>query len=414
MDAQDAKGAKGGEKQLSAKYVQKREQILQCAAEQFNLMGVKGATLETVAQSVNLNLTSIRHYFLKKDDLVAECYLRSIAVHGERLKQSLAAGPPQARVRDMIARYFEHRRRIHEGKTPEVMIFGDLRSLSGSHAEKVWPAYVDLFRIVRSIVAEPKEIDEDRRRVNARTHMVISQLMRAVFWLPKYEVEEFGRVEDRFTDILVNGVGGPGAGCRECLSSLEEEAPPERISRESFLRVATVLINEQGYRGASVERIAARLNVTKGSFYHHLDAKVDLVVECFNRNYDLLRKAQRNAIASQVKGVSQACAAAAALIRRQQTDAGPLLRNSALMSVDPDTRTRMLDQMEKIVDRFSDMIADGIIDGSARACDARIAGQMLMAQINSASELRNWAPDVDADTCVDLYVRPIFRGLWSA
>jgi AcrR family transcriptional regulator len=408
-----APDAKGGEKQLSAKYVQKREQILQRAAEQFNLMGVKGATLETVAQSVNLNLTSIRHYFLKKDDLVAECYLRSIAVHAERLKKSLSAGPPEARVRDMIARHFEFRRRIREGKAPEVMIFGDLRSLSGLHADKVWPTYVDLFRTVRSIVADSQEINDDRKRVNARAHMLISQLMRAVFWLPKYEVEELGRVEDRFTDILVNGVGGPKAGCKACLAPLEEGPPPDRISRESFLRVATVLINEQGYRGASVERIAARLNVTKGSFYHHLDAKVDLVVECFNRNYDLLRKAQRNAIASEIKGLDQACSAAAALIRRQQTDAGPLLRNSALMSVDPDTRTRMLDQMENIVDRFSDMISDGMIDGSARRCDARIAGQMLMAQINSASELRNWVPDVNADTCVDLYVRPIFRGLWS-
>jgi AcrR family transcriptional regulator len=404
---------KGGDKQPSAKYVQKREQILQRAAEQFNVAGVRGATLETVAKSVNLNLTSIRHYFLKKDDLVAECYLRSIAVHTERLNKSLGVGPPEARVRDMIARYFEFRRRIREGTSPELIIFGDLRSLSGVHADKVWPTYVELFRTVRSIASEPDEIDDDRKRANARAHMLISQLMRAVFWLPKYQVEELGRVEDRFTDILVNGLGGPKAGCRACLAPLEGEGSPDRISRESFLRAATSLINEQGYRGASVERIAARLNVTKGSFYHHLDAKVDLVVECFNRNYELLQKAQRNALASETTGLNQACAAAAALIRRQQTDAGPLLRNSALMSVDPDTRTRMLDQMEKIVDRFSDMISDGVIDRSARACDTRIGGQMLMAQINSAAELRNWVPDVNADTCVDLYVKPIFRGLWS-
>ena len=32
---------------------------------------------------------------------------------------AFAAGPPEARVRDMIARYFEHRRRIREGKAPE-------------------------------------------------------------------------------------------------------------------------------------------------------------------------------------------------------------------------------------------------------------------------------------------------------
>ncbi len=403
----------GRDKQPSAKYVQKREQILQRAAEQFNLLGVRGATLETVAQSVGLNLTSIRHYFLKKDDLVAECYLRSISLHCERLKLSLAAGPPEARVRDMIHRYFDFRRRIREGSAPEVMIFGDLRSLAGGHADQVWPHYVEMFRVVRSIVAEKAEIENDRKRVNARAHMLISQLMRSVFWLPNYGVEELERVEQRLADILINGLAAPGFDVRPRATPLDEDMPADRISRDSFLRVATSLINEQGYRGASVERIAARLNVTKGSFYHHLDAKVDLVVECFNRNYELLQKAQRSALASEDKGLAQAVASSSSLIHRQQTEAGPLLRNSALMSVNPETRTKMLAQMDRIVGRFIDMIADGIVDGSARPCDARIAGQMLMAQINSAAELRSWVPDLTPDASLDLYARLIFKGLLS-
>jgi len=403
----------GRDKQPSTKYVQKREQILQRAAEQFNLLGVRGATLDTVAQSVGLNLTSIRHYFLKKDDLVAECYLRSIAIHTERLKLSLDAGPPEARVRDMIRRYFDFRRRIREGSAPEVIIFGDLRSLAGNHADQVWPNYVEMFRLVRAIVADKDEIEGERKRVNARAHMLVSQLMRSVFWLPNYEVDELGRVEERLTDILLNGLAAPGFDIRLRATPLDEDMQAERISRDSFLRVATSLINEQGYRGASVERIAARLNVTKGSFYHHLDAKVDLVVECFNRNYEILRHAQRTALASEDRGLAQAAAAASSLIHRQQTEAGPLLRNSALMTVNPETRTKMLAQMDRIVGRFIDMVADGVIDGSARPCDARIAGQMLMAQINSAAELRNWVPDLTPDASLDLYARLLFKGLLS-
>jgi hypothetical protein len=89
------------------------------------------------------------------------------------------------------------------------------------------------------------------------------------------------------------------------------------------------------------------------------------------------------------------------------------MRNSALMSVDPNKRRDMLLQMDLVVDRFADMVADGIIDGSARAVDARIAGQMLMAQVNSAAELRAWVPDLTPDNSVELYVRPLFRGLFS-
>ena len=45
----------------------------------------------------------------------------------------------------------------------------------------------------------------------------------------------------------------------------------------AFLKAATRQINEHGYRGASVDRISASLNVTKGAFYHHNEAKDDLV-----------------------------------------------------------------------------------------------------------------------------------------
>lgn len=400
------------QKTPSAKFLEKREQILNRAAEKFNLLGVRGATLADIAVSVGLNLTSIRHYFLKKEDLVAAVFLRSIEVHAERLAKSKKIGPPEVRVRDMVRRYFEFRRRIREGTTPEVIIFGDLRSLTPAHAQEVWPKYVDLFRTFREIVADREEFEADSQRVNARTHMLVSQYMRSVFWLPNYSADDFERVEARFIDILINGLAAPGVPCRDYMVHLPEDPPPDKRSRDSFLLAATELINDQGYHGASVERIAARLNVTKGSFYHHIDAKDDLVVACFERSFALLRSAQGSAVAVERLGVDQAGAAVAALVRRQQTAAGPLLRNGALMSVDPVKRAAMLREMGRIVARFADMISDGMVDGSVRPCDARIAGEMMMAQINSASQLGNWAQNVTADNVGDLYVKPLFKGLF--
>ena len=120
---------------------------------------MRGATLADVAAEVDLNLTSIRHYFQKKDDLVAAAFLRSIEVHQARLEKSKRIGPPEARVRDLVHRYFEFRRQIRTGEHPEIMIFGDLRSLAEPHASEVWPKFVDMFRSVRELVADPDEID---------------------------------------------------------------------------------------------------------------------------------------------------------------------------------------------------------------------------------------------------------------
>jgi AcrR family transcriptional regulator len=412
--ASDTPQTLAADKSSSTKYLQKKEQILEKAAETFNAFGVRGATLAEIAGKVGLNLTSIRHYFQKKDDLVAACFLRSTEVMAAQVEKVRRAGAaPETRVRDLVHRHFETRRRIRIGEHPDVIIFGDLRSLAEPHASQVWPRFVALFRDVREIVAEPAEIEHDRQRVNARARALSSQLMRSVFWLPEYDVAEFERVEARFVDILINGLAAPGVEYSALATHIDEEAPPDRRSRESFLLAATRLINEQGYRGASVERIAKMLNVTKGSFYHHIDAKDDLVVECFKRNMRLLQQAQRNAAASETQGLAQAAAAAGALIRRQQTAAGPLMRHSALMSVEPGKRRDMLRQMDQVTDRFTDMIADGIIDGSVRSCDARIAGQMLMAQVNSAAELRNWVPGVTPESSVELYARPILKGLFA-
>jgi AcrR family transcriptional regulator len=396
----------------SQRFQAKREQILQTAARLFNAQGVRGATLEDIAGEVGMNLTSIRHYFKRKEDLVAAAFLRAIEMHIEHFKHAQRAGDREARVRDLVHRYFSLRRTIREDKGPEVMVFGDLRSLAEPHAGEVWPRYIALFRTVRAIVADPAEIETDRERVNARAHFVLSQLIRSVFWLPEYPTDEFDRVEARFADILLNGLAAPGAGELRRMPPLQEHAPSDKRSWESFLMAATALINEQGYRGASVDRIAKRLNVTKGSFYHHIDAKGDLVAACFNRNYALLQEAQRRAVANEAHGLDQASAAASALVQRQQTPAGPLLRNSALMSVDLEKREPMLRQLDQIVVRFTDMLSDGIIDGSVRPCDTRIAGQMLMAMINSAAQLKGWVAGLTPEKSVSLYVKPLFKGLY--
>ncbi len=396
----------------TARYAQKREQIIQTAARQFNTLGVRGATLEDIGRDAGMNLTSIRHYFRRKEDLVAAAFQQSIAAHAVRFERAREGDNREERVRCLVREYFDMRRSIRTGASPEVMIFGDMRSLNEQHAAEVWPRYADLFRTVRAIMQSPDDTYEHRLVLNARAHFLLAQLIRSVFWLPSYPVESMERVERMFLDILFNGLAAPGQGLPEPAPEEATQAP-RQSSLESFLLAATRLINEQGYRGASVERIAAELNRTKGAFYHHVEGKGDLVVACFNRTLGLLQDAQRQAVATESAGLAQAYAAVSALVRRQQTPAGPLLRNSALMSVDIAQRETMQRQMAQVVMRFADMATDAQLDGSGRLCDARIAGEMLMVTVSSAAQLKGWANGVNAENAVDLFVRPMFHGLFA-
>ena len=77
-------------------------------------------------------------------------------------------------------------------------------------------------------------------------------------------------------------------------------------------------------------------------------------------------------------------------------------------------RRTMRQEMDAITGRFSDMISDGMIDGSVRICDPCMAGQMLTAIVNATEELDRWVAGASAETVISQYVEPSFKGLFEA
>ncbi len=152
--------------------------------------------------------------------------------------------------------------------------------------------------------------------------------------------------------------------------------------------VAACLINQLGYRGASVDRISAELGATKGSFYHHHETRDGLVVACFEQTFALVRRAQDLALAGGADGLSKAAAAAVWLVTRQMRDHGALLRTSALTAISPELRAKVAREVSRVTLRFRGMLNDGLADGSVRLCDVRIAAEMITAAINPAEELK--------------------------
>lgn len=60
---------------------------------------------------------------------------------------------------------------------------------------------------------------------------------------------------------------------------------------------------------------------------------------------------------------------------------------------------------------FADTLNDGLVDGSVRLCNLRIAYEMVTCVVNSAQELQRRVRGTTADNAVDPYVRPLLDGL---
>ena len=395
----------------TGRYERKREAILDAAARLFNKQGLKGATLAEVAASVGLITTSVTYYYRKKEDLAAACSVRTIEAYERLLEQAEAAPTPEARLARFLELYFAMLADIAAGERPELITFWDLRGLSGRHAEEVFARYVDLFRKIRRVFFAHGFERTDR---NARAHLLFSLITWSRAWFRRYEPEDYPRAARWTADILTRGLAAPGWRWRPLRLDEAQLAPPDGAA-ESFLQAATRLVNEQGYHGASVEKISERLGVTKGSFYHHHDTKHDLVADCFERSFEAVRRAQRAAAAAPApSGWDRLTGCADLLVRHQLSEHGPLLRYTALAAVPESIRPQLLATMQRLSERFAGMAADGIADGSIRAVDPMIAAQLINGMINAAADLTYWAPAATRDNVATLFARPLFEGLWSA
>lgn len=396
----------------TARYERKREAILEAAASLFNARGLNGTTIADVAQAVGLTTTSITYYYRRKEGLASACLMRAIETMETLAVRAEAEPDPAARLRTFLHLYFALQAEIAEGRRAALINFWDLRAISGDRAEVAGEAYSAFFRRLRQWFADGSNM-LGRSEQNARAHLVLSSVLWAKEWLTRFDLEDYPRAADKLADILIDGLAGQDADW--AVIAHDPPAPPAvaEVSREAFLRAATELVNEHGYRGASVDRISAKLSVTKGSFYHHNENKDDLVAQCFERTFAHIRLAHREAPPALGSGWLRLCTLAASLVRHQLSDHGPLLRYSALSAMPEALRPGLMREFDRLSQRTAGIVVDGIADGSVRAVDPVIAAQLLTGMINAAAEIRHWVHTATEANVVELFVRPCFLGVFA-
>ncbi|GJE43250.1 TetR/AcrR family transcriptional regulator [Methylobacterium soli] len=394
------------------RFEQKRGAILDAAAKRFNERGIRGTSLADVSGSVGLMTNSITYYYRRKEDLAAACFLAKIAWLDALIAEAEAAPDPEARLRLFLDRYCRGLAAMATGERPALIRFHDVRALPSPQAETVFSAYNAFFRRMRALCLEADAVAGlDRNARNTRTHLLVSVVQTMRVWIDRYEPADYPRVGARVADLVLNGLAAPGSAWPPRLDlalPASEWAPTD-----AFLRAATILINEQGYRGASVEKISAHLRVTKGSFYHHNDNKDDLVANCFARTFERIRRTQDAAEAAGGTGWERLGAATATLVAHQLSEAGPLLRWIAVGALPDGLRADVTRTMHQLWERVAFPIADGIADGSIRPCDPSIAAQVVNSTIDAASELDRWSKDIDAAGAQANYVYPLLAGLYA-
>lgn len=399
------------------RFGEKRQAIIHAASVLINEVGVKATTLADVARAIGLNATSITYYFSRKEQLVVAVYEATLDLMEQMARDALAQPDPAARLRRYIAEHVALRRRIRGGEKGLVTALSEIRTLDPETQAPLLARYRTVVKVVRGFFGEARS-DPEHALFSARAHILLEAMMWWPVWSLRYSSLDFPRVEERMFDILAHGIPAepaqwsprplPDGGWRT-----EKVAKPSQ--NDEFLRAATVMINQRGYRGASVNRIAKSLNVTKGSFYHHHDAKDDLVLACFQRSYDRLSAVQMAGQAIEADYWTRLSSVLRELVDVQFFDAMPLLRTTALQSLDTEQRIDVVTRSNRLARRFAGMLIDGVADGSVRPIDPLVASQVIMSTLNSAYEARNWAARFgDPERAIRTYVSALSSGLLAS
>ena len=317
---------------------------------------------------------------------------------------------PRSRVAAFLRLNMERMLRIERGEEHAFAILSDLRATEDPIRAQLMAGWQRVFRATRALwgtAATRAHTD----LYGARAHVLLENSFWLTAWLPRYEPEQYSRVEARLIDVFEHGIAAPGAAWAPGQLDLDHaEAEP---ARAAFLLAATRLINQLGYRGASVQRIAAELNVTKGSFYHHLDAKDELVIACYRRSFDTIADAQARADEAGGSHWHRLSSAVATLLDIQFAERSPLLRTTALSGLPPGVRDAMVDRSNRIARRYAGTIMDGIAEGSCRPVDALVAAQALMALQNAAFHMRKWAAAMPRDRAIAMYASTLLFGMFD-
>jgi AcrR family transcriptional regulator len=384
--------------------------ILDAAAPLFNKYGLKGTTFAQVAEQVGLSSNSVTYYFRKKEDLAAACMQRSIDIL-EDIISSVSEEPTRAlRIQNLVQSYAVKLAEVAIGEHPDFVTFHDIRALNNEQGRSVSKQYNEMFRHLRNVLYCDCRHEVPHSQKNAKTYLILSVLHGMRDWVDQYEPADYGLAAQRVVDILLNGFAGLDNSWSPSPLPVATRGDPISVSHEAFLRAATVLINEHGYRGASVEKISTSLHVTKGSFYHHIEGKDNLVDACFERSFDVIRCVQNAALSLDASGWARLCSVMHELVRYQLSEHGPLLRYTALSALPVEQRTDKHSTMDRLARRFSTFITDGTVDHSIRPIDPVIGAYMVNTVVNASTHLAHWIPDLGVENAPDYSAKLLLCG----
>ena len=399
----------------------KFQSILSEAAQLFNWQGSRATTLADIAGSMNLTKTCVYYYVKTKQDLVYQCYVASCDMWLEKVQQANAMDANGLeKIVAMVRAHFEQYTDTLNGKAPHYAMLAEVSSLEPQHADDILRRWREIFHQCSAMV-EQGMAEGVIEKYNPA--IVSSAIFSIIQWFPVWLNRSYAAhpepVIEAVLDVLVNGLASQPHQFADIdfpelnnlsLDNFDREMQ-NCIKREAFYRVGSIYFNQKGYKGTSLDEIAASLDVTKGAFYYHIKNKEELLYECFNRTLDVEKMLLAKAGSTEGSGLEKLELALRYLFNVQFSEDGPLIRYRLLPSLDEEHRKIILKATSANSEQLGAYIRQGFSDKTLREIDAGVAQHILAGAVEASPDLVNWVSDIDSKVLSSAYFNLFINGL---
>lgn len=156
-----------------------------------------------------------------------------------------------------------------------------------------------------------------------------------------------------------------------------------RSKHEELLAAAVRLFRQKGYHDTSMQDLAEAVGVQRGSLYHYIEAKEDLLWEIMDRSMRRLLEAVEPIAHSPAPAAERLREAIAAHLKVAASSRDELtVLHVELKSLSPDRRARMLALRDRYESLFRRMVKDGVASGEFRPVDPKTVGLAILGACN--------------------------------
>lgn len=205
----------------------------------------------------------------------------------------------------------------------------------------------------------------------------------------------------------VNGISSPW-------KSIQTKQEERDQKKEAILRIAASLFLQQGYDRASLNDVAASLNISKPTLYVYFASKDEILLEVYRHGFQIAKSAIDEALKKKQTGLERV----RTFIRRYSSimtqDLGMCLVRINFRVLSSEHQSFVARERGKIDRALRSLIEEGIADGSIQPCDAKFKSLAMFGAMHWIGEW--YRPDgaLSADEVGEKLVEALTVGLGAA